>query len=592
MEILVDILDSSETKLQPGPVKAISASVSRMLDGAGSIQFDVPSHDERALSLVTNEVRARINIGQMGTVRELGRGIVRKLNARDAAGGWTLSANGPDSLDELKRRSCWLNRTYDAQTLDFIVQDLIALVPGWTATVDSAVAGDLKSMRSDGDSVLKALQALCQESGLHLREGATPRTLEVGAFGDSATDASGNMLRITNAQRASEELYIGNDSLALLESFTLGQDSEAVANRIVVIGAGEGEAALTLKDSTRSDPYLIQTMTVNGKTLYYIQDDASIALYGVIEKVVSFKRITPVSNGAAAKIAAANALYDAASAWLQRNAVKQDTYSCSIRKGTVTVRSGDKVRLVYKVSVVQEGTPVVARDINDDFWVLSAKERVGDSGIVLDLQLSNIDKHVEDNAQIIVGALEEIQVKNLKVSTFPVRYENTYSKPICGSSNAFFHIDANFVLIVDKLVTDLIQVLIRFETAPLITPIDVFVTAGVERDYARTIVSTQYPTGLTLWINGYDVTSKYGGPWNAGVNTATDVTLDITQDIENAIGGIHQNHTIVLIAEYRDAALDYPNHNFGTVSADGSASAGTVLLTTSVLCTTQAILST
>jgi hypothetical protein len=153
-------------------------------------------------------------------------------------------------------------------------------------------------------SVLKALQLLADQQGLHLRLGTTHRRIEFGAFGE----ASG--LTFINTQAAPAALY-GNDDVALIERFTVEHSAEVAANWLIPLGAGEGVAQLTLQHATRIGLYTVQSMTgPDGQTLYYIADAASIAALGRIEKVGVFY-IAPVTNSDDIENAA-NALYDAA----------------------------------------------------------------------------------------------------------------------------------------------------------------------------------------------------------------------------------------------------------------------------------------
>ncbi len=60
-------------------------------------------------------------------------------------------------------------------------------------------------------------------------------------------------------------------------------------------------------------------------------------------------------------------------------------------------------------------------------------------------------------------------------------------------------------------------------------------------------------------MNGIDVSASYGGPWGL-TNVAFDVTADITDLINGAVGGIYQDHIIEFKALNRtgDAAVGNP----------------------------------
>lgn len=415
MRVWAHIDNAAGTLQTPGPITTISqASVSRKLDGVGSISLSVPGTDKRSLDLLTNERRVVLYVEQLGAIRELGRGIIRRLDDSDNASGWTRTARGPDSLDELKRVMVGINRAYDNETIAAIVADLVADVSEWS---DSCSLTDVYTGRFDSVSVLKALQSLVAAQGAHLRPAASGKTLEVGTFG---TDSG---LTLINTGRMSRELY-GNDDVALIERFSVSVDSEPIANRIFVYGAGDNvDAALTLELSTRTAPYTIQSRVKNGRTEYYLEHAASVAAYGVIEKYAQFKEISPLGTSDTDKERAANALYDAAAAWLDRNAEPQSRYSVVVRKATQTVRPGDRVHIGYLGVVEREydGT-FNYRDINDDFWVMSADETVTLDGISLALEVATVDSYEMDAAQVLIGGLEQVRVQGTNVQQALTEY--------------------------------------------------------------------------------------------------------------------------------------------------------------------------
>jgi hypothetical protein len=370
MRILVDVYDpTGSSRLGPGPVlTCTSATVRRRLDGAGSLNLSGNLTDPRAGDLLQPERQVRVWIDSPDGMRDFARGVIldvrRNINART----FELSIDCADVLDAIARRTVRNGRQYVNQTLSSIATDLIALVPGWTASVESGISANLHSARFTGTNVFKALLRLAEERGYHLRGGSgSSNVVEIGAFG---TDSG---LTFTNLQGTGQGILTNTD-LVLIESLDVAESSRTVGNWIIGYGAGEGQAALTLRDSTRTTPYTINTVTDNGQTLYYLEDAASIAEYGQKEKVVVFKNIAPVTNTVAAKEAAANALYDAMTAWLQRNKDTVTSYRVRGVKVDQTIRPGDKIRLWYKGMVQRDGVDYTFLDVNDLFWVLEVSE--------------------------------------------------------------------------------------------------------------------------------------------------------------------------------------------------------------------------
>lgn len=445
MRLTAKVYDALGRKLGEGPLWMLTgATITRALDGAGSVTISAPGNEERANDLLTNERRVRV-YGQQGddARRELGRGIVRDVRVRVAESGWEMSADGPDTLDELKRRSTWLARIYKGAMGD-IVRDLGALA-GWTTTVDAAYADKLLAVRFDGVSVLKAMQEIAKGQGLHLREGVGERLIEVGRFGTPTG------IQIINVAYAPAELH-DNPDVMLIESMTVTRNSEQVTNWLMPVGGGQGESAITLEHSTRTGPYPIVPIVDGDKTSYAMVDAVSEARYGRIDRVAAFKDVVPISNSDADLELAANALYDAAAAWLGRNAERIDTYRVSVVKVGRTIRPGDTVRLKYRGFIENDqGVVVNYADVDADFWVIRAVERVGLEGISLDLDISTADQVVQDAATVIVGAMESIQMAGLRVQPYPSQSSYVYRKEIDATHTAVVPIDiTNAVLYLNQ----------------------------------------------------------------------------------------------------------------------------------------------
>lgn len=591
-ELWADIYDASGNRLGDGPVALRDAAVKRVLDGVGSVTISVPGTDARAVSLLVNENRVRVYYRptEDGPTRELGRGIMRVKKASGTTDAWTVTMDGPDELDELTRRSVLLGRKYSATAASTIAAALTGLVTGWSAT---ASGGNTTDARFDGMSVFKALLALAEQQGLHVRLGDSAKEVEFGAFGASAG------LTLVNPAQLHPAAY-ANDDIALIESIHVEMNSEAVCNRLFPIGAGIGEAWLTLENATRTSPYTVGSLTgPDGATMYFLNDAASLTAYGTIEKVGRFSEIAPLSNSAADLENAANALYDISAAWLQRYSQRQDVYAVTCRKVRKLVRPGDKVHLLYKGVVVRDGAVVDVLDLNAEMWVMEAEERVGVEGAVLDLRLSTVDRHAMDSAQIVIGALEELQVDGVSVKPYFNRTSWVYDRLIAPL------IPASIPVKLTNATQKLNRCLLRIKTRPFTSTVEAVTTSephdhdmfedlgvyngpytqqcvwfyapgvdggagsyvpciipiategltnwlpivtGVEN--AASFVALQYglfeddvtPEGIRIFIDGDDYTSALGGPWApSGGNTTID--LDITEAILDH-PPLQQEHTI------------------------------------------------
>jgi len=559
-----------------GPVNLVSASVTRVLDGCGTISFETLGTDERAIRLLTNEARVKIYVNDGGTIRQFCSGIIRKIRKSVSASGWTRSYEGPDALDELKRKTVLLNRQFQLNTITDVATTLAAIA-GWSVATETAISGELMTARFDGVSVLKALQRVVELKGYHLREKPRPlssfdRTLEIGLFG---TDIGLTCLTLAQAVDIGD-----NDAIALIESLQVALESEDVINWLLPLGGGEGEAALTLQKSTRSG---IKTTTgPDGKTLYYITDAASVTLYGEIQKVGTFKDINPIANSVAAIQAAANALYDTARAYLDRAKARQDVYRMTLKKCRVLVRPGDKVRVLHRGDILDEnGVEIPDEIVDGTFWVLKASERVGNDGsVTTSLEISNIDKQTQDAATLVVDAVERLEIRDRTVQPGTITYETLRRDYICGSTSLQWNYQSRFTLDIDSNITDVIKVVFKMSTESVYALTETYEhSANLTRLKALFNQSDLYPRDLGVTINGFDVTAELGGPWNPFPFSGV-VEMDITKYLFETGGGIRQTHSIYVYAGPYDGFIDYVWPSPGLVarpmSVAGEASAGFV----------------
>lgn len=580
MRIWADVYNTLDVK-QGTVYTVVNPTIVKALDDIGSLTFSTPATDPDALTLLVNEARVRLFIEHDGVSRELGRGVIRKVTATMNASGYTLNFDCVGSMDALNRKNVLLGRSYTNQPIATIAAALTALVSGWSVGVDAGLGN--QTARFDGVSVFKALLTIASEKGLHVREGTAANTLELGAYGT----ASGVFAVAPGHNNIELE---GNDNLVLIESIVQETDGRDITNWVVPIGAGEGSAALTLKNATATSYPILTMLAPDGSTLYYLTDTTSVTTYGQIEKIILFKDIGPIANSDTAKAYAANALYDAAVAQLLRNKDPLVTYRVNVRKPRVTLRPGDKITLTYKGYVQTDnagGTLVPISVENQQFWIMKITERVTDSGDVLELTISSIDRYKQDMTKIVVDAIESMNARNIGVQTYPSTFIYVYSDTIGWNGGSK---PGSFRLKIKDYVTDIISIRLSFRTFPLDAPVIWQNTAPPSYNWALK-ASYNYPSDITITIDGTDRSTALGAPsgaWNfGGTNAALDIPdLDITQYILTAAGGIYQTHTIVFDAGTRTAEVRYDS-SFPSAT-QSTASAGRIEVTIEVLCTVRA----
>lgn len=588
MRLLLDVYDAAWNRLGEGPITTLTgARVTRMLDGVGTISFEVPAADPRALALLTTRRRFRLFTDYQEVVREVGRGLVLRRTFNEmASGGPTFSFECADILAELRDVNTLVGRKYSQQTISTIVNGLLALASGWTASIEPAVAALVVDARFDGVPVLTALLELCKNNGIHLRLAATGKVVEIGAFGAAST------VRAMNVEAANPAMY-ADTTLAFINTISAGEDAEDVVNWVVPLGAGEDAASLRLRRSTRTTPYTIQTTTgPDGKTVWYLSDSASITAYGQSQRVIKFDSIKPLSNSAADRVNAANALYDAGVAYLQRMKEPLKSYGMSLSGLKATLTPGDKIPVRYEGLVMREGEAVDYVSINESMWMMEVTESFGlDAGAAVDLQVANIDRMSGDIAETVVDALETLSLRGLSPAAGVSCRSYVYQREIAAGFNCDVPIEFT------NATLELLRVRVRVKTRPfratsvqgahrhlvaervgwstlvpttalqlrmfgdggglssissLFLPaasdpnadLYTFGAAGaVEYGIADDTVT---PQNVRVRVNGINRTIELGGPF-APSGGNLDILLDVglmTGYLENASGGLYQEHTI------------------------------------------------
>lgn len=452
---LVEIWEpDGSDRLGDGPLEPLAYSITRLLDGPASVVCDLLATDDRTLDLIRSKRQLRVRTwdSDSSPPRE-SRAVIEEIGIKDSADGYILTADGIDLLGSLKWTNVLLGYKIDGDSVNTAIDDLLTLA-GASFTRSGSVTTTI-SARLDGASVLKSLQTIARQQGIHFRLSATPGVIDIGALGSS------NGLRIVNATQGRAELHDNNEIL-LLEDFTQLTSSEEMCNWLLPLGAGDGDAQLTLAASTRSSPYTIQSVTgPDGRDLFFIEDSASQTAHGVtIMKTGKFSEITAIANSAAAVEAAANALYDISAAWLQRYKDPYESYSVTVRKPRTNILPGDKIHVRYKGVIETESGTLTYRSINTDMWIIEVAEAYGPRGTQVRLKIANIDRYEVDNASVVLGAMEELRVNNVSTKSY-------FSHYVLKDA---FEIDSthpvNFDLVITNAVQTITRVVLRIVTTP------------------------------------------------------------------------------------------------------------------------------
>lgn len=622
-QIWLDVYDHTTLlRIGAGPVWRVqNAQIRRPLDGAGTFRVNCFATDPRALTLLQDDRIVRIWSEDSFGMRLRGEGIITDYQLSENPTGVGLKISGPDTLELLKRKNTLLGRIYKNQDLQDVVDDLITLAPGWSVELDPAIAEERIDARFDGINLFKAFRNLAKRYGYHIRaklDGFSDptdgsRTLQIGPFAQSIGRRINRVTTINSEALNNQSLLIPRDIKK-----TRRIESNNYYNTLIPIGAGEGIAALTLFDTLDfygngpGRPYPIQSMDApDGSTIYYIstttypsggyanftEDPASAVKTG------QYKDIAPLSNSLADRRNASQALYLAAAADLARSSEAQVSYDVVLKNVTENILPGDTVRMDYKAEVEVQGdnadeTKVVPYfDESGDFYILEATEQMGLESSDVTLKLSNLDKFVEDELELIFDTIDSMEVRNLKpnlVTGPPSSY--------VFNRNLFAGFPITIPIDISDAVTELLRVRLRLTTSKIVTflkakggehrhrvakliggePFNSSFVSLIEYEFAANLAGdslltkiaasvgadwytegentelelsiteptqdTQTPTGITVSFDGTDVTNTLFGvatlaPSGGEINVLADPG-NLANLLTGATGGLQQLHLL------------------------------------------------
>lgn len=578
MRLWADVYDPTNTTRQgAGPIALVDATIKRVLDGPGTVSITIPIWEKRAVDLLTVKRVVRVYTdGSQATnyaKRQIGVFVIDDVDRGDD-GSKSMTASGKDLLSLLRNKLTGLGRTYDNQDGGTIISSLLGLA-SWTT--NSVTMGDT-SRRFDRFNILKAVQSICEEKNYHFRlDDTTANKIELGQFGDDSG------IRAINPGSLPRDIYTNEDVL-LITSITKKSAGAELVNAVLPLGAGDGDAALTIENSTRGRS---TTQTGgDGRDEYWLEDATSISAYGRIEKALDLKQISPITNSSSDVAAAATAVDDAAWTWLQRHKDPREEYELSCTKIGNVPSVGDKIRVDYRGEIVVFGDEPDAdtseiEKIRDDFYVISVSERWGVGGGNLTLEISNVDDaSIGGEAAILVESAESVQVQGVAVKSVIQTYSYVYGR-IVGDQTASPTAllprvpSAEIPIRISDAVQDIIRCVITVTTKPLVTPVipqlfnfttdpltgDVsFFTEfedgtgshrhqlDIDKAYFGqrffALNNDTYPSEIELTINGTDRTSELGGTWLDGSSgTSGTFTLEISDILKS--DGLQQTHELV-----------------------------------------------
>lgn len=365
------------------------------LDKAGDVRLTMPAVDPRTLLLANPDIhryiRARTRRGYAPRV-EVGYGVIDNLSVSSESR--VLEASGMDVMSELARTTVDTLFLHGAGDDDPIAAASVLpaimayALPGWT--IVGTPSKDLDPYQFGDESVLAALGKVKEILGDHFRLSDTvARQIEwLPTTTDGFVPVASGIRAIDYGETTA--LQNNPDVCLITGGLQESKDSSDRVTRVKPRGGGQAGAAQYLNGTTRVAPTgFTLHIDANPEKSYIAYDDAEPTSADVIEHTERFSDIAPIKETPAAKIAAANQLFDAALVWLRRHIRAQHAYNLRVIKLHRRLRVGDSIRVQCRHRTDGYGWIWVDRDL----MVLRKTETfeaVGGEPIV-DLEVTDIE---------------------------------------------------------------------------------------------------------------------------------------------------------------------------------------------------------
>jgi hypothetical protein len=301
------------------------------------------------------------------------------------------------------------------------------------------------------ESIFEAVSLLATTFNKHFREGGGPKSLDFGSFGEH----SGILAMGGSGVEFGPESYARRDRCQITE-VTVEYQGGQVVNRLIPFGGAIGTATIDLSLVTQTQsgyPVLSAALPGGGAggaggSYYYIQDSASINTYGLTERRFLRKDLRPVSNSPAARIFAANVLYEAALASLLNLKDRQTIYSLAVTGlEPGRLRVGDKLSVFYRgwaetvdgprqwLEIDAGGSAVGGyKGGGKPFYVLEIEESFSGDGVQTRLAINENAVKAERVEDILANTIRTFEQSQIHVQPTISRYTvGPYTKRVSAS---------------------------------------------------------------------------------------------------------------------------------------------------------------
>ena len=412
----VDIEDASGNRLGPGPITSgVRWRYTQRLSRAGEWELEVPAGEE-LLSYAGLKKYFHCYVLRKGAQAWVGGGAIEELRtALRGNSAPVLVFSGADIFRELSADTVTFELTSDAAPPgdlgDLVINTILDDIGGsWTYSIDGTTP-DMTARFVD-ESILGALIAATNKSGQFFR--LQPYLTSGRQFVIATTPTDSGVVATNTADPLAIERNVNACLIVEIEKL---QSSWDLSNRLIVYGAGDGEARLTMAAATvwpngygLASTYTLDDLVGVEHTFAFnraentITDTASTAIYGTLTRPVKFKDIAPVTNTDADVEAAANALVLAAMNELLTSSLPQEHYSLRVAGLRVDVLPGQTIRV--QARYMRDGaTPI---DIDKDLIVLETQTEIDAGGArIVGLTVATTREFIKGDAEVLLQEVRQ-----------------------------------------------------------------------------------------------------------------------------------------------------------------------------------------
>ena len=382
-----------------GFIRLAECTIERNVNRAIAINAATVASDRDAKRLLRygNYIRIHSDLHPQNTLIAEGF-ITRTHYTRDQANAdRTFEANG--LLKELSWRTIFPGRAINNQPLIDVIRDvLLENANQWVVNI-IGIGQEVRISReiSLGSSVLEFIESVADIYNYHFF--AKGRVLFFGDFSQSAS--------ILFKQTASGSPFALNLNEVQIESIEIEQESYDLVNRVIPY-SGPPEFPLTLENADILGRYLIHK---DGEK-YFIQDDTSISLYGLVERTVAPPYL--IYPQGRERLVAGNLLYDWAISYLEENSKPQQ----AIRVESISTNQANQnilgkcAFLIYKPLSATDNQP-----ISQDYFITGITEQFSVNGYRVQYDLNSRRREERSMIRALADNLrnQEIEYSGLEV---------------------------------------------------------------------------------------------------------------------------------------------------------------------------------